>query len=312
MSVVTLERIGVVHDEVVALAEVDLAIGPGEVVAVLGPNGAGKSTLFEVVLGLVRPDTGRAEVLGRAPGSLRGRVGAMLQDAGLPDQIAIAELVRLVARSYPAALSLDDVIHRVGLTGKQDRTVGVLSGGERQRLLLALATVGGPELLLLDEPTAAMDTEARAAFWDQARTSVGRGVTLVFATHDLAEADAVADRVIVLQQGRIVADAPPSELKRQVSGRVAVLTTDAPAEQVASWPGVSRVVADDTPPGRARRLQAWADDAANVVVPLVRAGHTLSDLTVRQVDLEAAVADLTHHGPPQHRHPSTTAPEAVS
>jgi ABC-2 type transport system ATP-binding protein len=311
MSVVTLERIGVVHDEVVALDGVDLTIGAGEVVAVLGPNGAGKSTLFEVVLGLVRPDTGRAEVLGRAPGNLHGRVGAMLQDAGLPDQITIAELVRLVARSYPAALSLDDVIHRVGLTGKQDRTIGVLSGGERQRLLLALATVGGPELLLLDEPTAAMDTEARAGFWDQARTSVGRGVTLVFATHDLAEADAVADRVIVLQQGRIVADAPPSELKRRVSGCVALLTTDAPAKRVASWPGVGRVVADDAPPGRERRLQAWADDAANVVVPLIRAGHTLSDLTVRQVDLETAVADLTRHGPTQSQ-PATPTPETVS
>jgi ABC-2 type transport system ATP-binding protein len=311
MSVVTLQRIGVVHDEVVALDGVDLAIGPGEVVAVLGPNGAGKSTLFEVVLGLVRPDTGRAEVLGRRPGSLRGRVGAMLQNAGLPDQIAVGELVRLVARSYPAALSLDDVIHRVGLTGKQDRTVGVLSGGESQRLLLALAIVGGPELLLLDEPTAAMDTEARAGFWDQARTSVGRGVTLVFATHDLAEADAVADRVIVLQRGRIVADAPPSALKRRVSGCVAVLTTDAPAEQVASWPGVGRVEADDTHPGRARRLRAWTDDAANVVVPLVRAGHTLSDLTVRQADLEAAVADLTRHErtPPD---PAAPTPETVS
>lgn len=310
MSVVSLERIGVVHDEVVALDGVDLTIGAGEVVAVLGPNGAGKSTLFEVVLGLARPDTGRAEVLGRAPGSARGRVGAMLQDAGLPDQISVAELTRLVARSYPAALSLDDVIHRVGLIGKQDRTVGVLSGGERQRLLLALATVGGPELLLLDEPTAAMDTEARADFWDQARTSVGRGATLVFATHDLAEADAVADRVIVLQHGRIVADAPPSELKRRVSGCVTVLTTDAPTEEVSAWPGVGRVLADDAPPGRERRLQAWADDAANVVVPLVRGGHTLRDLAVRQVDLEAAVDELTRHAP--HRLVSTPTSEAVS
>jgi ABC-2 type transport system ATP-binding protein len=202
----------------IALDGLDLAVERGEIVAVLGPNGAGKTTAFELFLGLVRPTSGSVSVLGRAPGGpVRGRVGAMLQSAGLPEQVTVRELVRLVGRSYPRALATDDVLARTALTRRADRTVTTLSGGERQRLLLALALVGAPEVLLLDEPTAAMDVASRRTFWDQARASVADGVTILFATHDLTEAATVADRVLVVSAGRLVADTTADELTRHGS-----------------------------------------------------------------------------------------------
>ncbi|MPV36372.1 ATP-binding cassette domain-containing protein [Georgenia subflava] len=215
MTVLEMRGVRKSYPGVEALDGLDLAVERGEIVAVLGPNGAGKSTAFELLLGLVRPTAGTVEVLGHAPGRVRGRVGAMLQSAGLPEQVTVRELVRLVGRSYPQALEVDDVLARTSLTKRAARTVTNLSGGERQRLLLALALVGAPEVLLLDEPTAAMDVASRRSFWDQARASVEDGATVLFATHDLAEAAAVADRVLVVSAGRLVADTTADELTHQ-------------------------------------------------------------------------------------------------
>lgn len=299
MSVVELEQVGVRYGEVVALDGVETVVGRGEVVAVLGPNGAGKSTLFEVLVGLVRPTEGSARVMGAVPGGARHRVGAMLQHAGLPDQISVAELVRLVGRSYRDALPVDEVLGRAGLTTRRNRTVGVLSGGERQRLLLAMAIVGAPSLLVLDEPTAAMDLEARHRFWGRARTSVGDGATLLFATHDLAEADSVADRVLVLQGGCLIADASPAVLKEKVSGVVVTVATDAPSEVVAAWDGIDRVevTADAPMTGELLHLRIWADAPEKVVVPLVAAGYRMNQLSVSEADLEDALAQIT--APPE-------------
>ena len=207
MSAVTKEY-GPVH----ALDGVDLTIERGEIVALLGPNGAGKTTTFELLLDLARPTHGRVEVLGGTPAAARGRVGAMLQSAGLPEQVTVRELVRLIGRSFPQAVPVDEILRRVNLTGRATRTVTTLSGGERQRLLLALALIGEPELLLLDEPTAAMDVVSRRAFWAQARTAVGHGATILFATHDMTEAETVADRILVIARGRLLADGTPAEL----------------------------------------------------------------------------------------------------
>ena len=297
MSAVALEQVSVRYGEVVALDRVETTIDRAEVVAVLGANGAGKSTLFDVLLGLRRPTAGTARVFGRPPGGARRpRVGAMLQSAGLPGQVSVAELVRLVGCSYPSSLAVDEVLARVGLATKRDRTVEVLSGGERQRLLLAMATVGEPALLVLDEPTAAMDVDARRGFWEQARANVGDGVTLVFATHHLAEADAVADRVLVLERGRVIADASPDTLKRQIARVAVTVATDAALGLVAGWDGVEHVeksldaaVADDG----LRQLRVWADTAEHVVVPLVQGGYRLRGLSVDEADLEDAFATLS-------------------
>ncbi len=213
MDVLSLTGVHKRYGPTTALAGVDIAVARGEIVALLGPNGAGKTTVFELLLlGLVRPSAGRVEVLGAPPGSHRHRVGAMLQSAGLPDQVTVAELVGLVGRAYPRPLPVREVLERTALADRARRTVTALSGGERQRLLLAMALVGAPELLLRDEPTAAMDVAARRTFWRLARASVADGATVLFATHDLTEAEAVADRVVVVAGGRVLADAPPREL----------------------------------------------------------------------------------------------------
>ncbi len=212
MAVVEMRDVHKDYPGVRALDGIDLQVRRGEIVAILGPNGAGKTTAFELLLGLARPSSGTVEVLGSAPGAQPGRIGAMMQGAGLPEQTTVRELVRLIGRSYPQAHDVDDVLERTALARRADRTVTLLSGGERQRLLLALALIGAPDLLLLDEPTAAMDVASRRAFWDQARASAGDGATIVFATHDLAEASAMAQRVLVMDAGRVVVDSTPEEL----------------------------------------------------------------------------------------------------
>jgi ABC-2 type transport system ATP-binding protein len=297
MSVIELVGVCKVYREVVALADVDLTVGVGEVVGLLGPNGAGKSTLFEVALGLAAPSAGTVRVLGQRPGSaVRARVGAMLQNAGLPEQVTASELVRLVGRSYPAAVPTDVMLDQVGLAHRCRHEVATLSGGERQRLLLALALVGDPAVLLLDEPTVAMDLDARRRFWEYIRAAATRGTTVLFATHDLEEAESFADRVVLLDRGRVVADAGPAELRRQVSGCVVTLATDAAPEQIATLPGVTAVAPAE---GGSRlkegtaRLDVSATDAVSVVVPLVLAGHELTELAVAEADLETAFAWFT-------------------
>jgi ABC-2 type transport system ATP-binding protein len=213
MAVLEMRSVRKEYRGVVALADVDLRVERGQIVALLGPNGAGKSTAFDLLLGLVRATDGEVTVLDQRPGGRVGRrVGAMQQTAGLPEQVTVRELVRLVGRSYPASLPVDEILERTGLTSHAGRMVNDLSGGERQRLQLAMALVGAPEVLLLDEPTAAMDPGSRRAFWDRARASVREGATILFATHDLAEAATVADRIVVLHHGRVIADATPEEL----------------------------------------------------------------------------------------------------
>ncbi|WP_168202713.1 MULTISPECIES: ABC transporter ATP-binding protein [Georgenia] len=237
MTVLSMTDVHKRYGPTAALAGADLAVHRGEVVALLGPNGAGKTTMFELLLGLVRPTSGRVRVLGAAPGTSRHRVGAMLQSAGLPEQVTVAELVELVGRSYPRPLPTPQVLERTALTDRARRTVTALSGGERQRLLLAMALVGAPELLLLDEPTAAMDVASRRAFWRLTRASVAEGATVLFATHDLLEAEAVADRVVVVARGRVIADAPPHELAEHdhLEEVFLALTEESPTVEGA-WP----------------------------------------------------------------------------
>ena len=297
------------YRDVEALAGVDLCIEPGEIVAVLGPNGAGKTTLFELVLGLVRPSGGEVQVLGDRPGSRanRLRTGAMLQGAGLPEQVSVRELVALMGAAYPHPAPVDEILQRTALTDRAGRTVTALSGGERQRLLLAMAIVGQPDLLILDEPTAAMDVASKRAFWAQAEIAVAAGTTLVFATHDLVEADTVAERVVVLGNGRILADATPSELKALVAGKILTVTTDAAADRVAALPGVDHVLVESDD-GDGARLIVRGDRPELVVHGLVRDGWRVDDLTIVDAELEQAFLHLTADRPVE----ATTEPAEVT
>lgn len=191
-----------------ALDGLSLAIHSGETVALLGANGAGKTTAVETLLGLVQPDDGQVRLFGGSPWRAveAGRVGVMLQDAGLPEGVRVGELISLIRGLYREPSRLEEMLRLVDLADVADRQVQRLSGGQRQRVRLALAMVGHPDLVVLDEPTAALDVEARRAFWAGVDVSVAAGQTVLFATHRLEEADAVADRVIVIAHGRGVAD----------------------------------------------------------------------------------------------------------
>jgi ABC-2 type transport system ATP-binding protein len=206
---------------VAAVRGVDISVRAGEIVALLGPNGAGKSTTIDMLLGLTRPDSGTVSVLGRPPSeaTAAGAVGVMLQTGSLLRDLSVRELLTMMASLYPAPLDVDDVLRLVGIGAIGSRRTQKLSGGETQRVRFALALVSNPELLVLDEPTVAMDVESRHAFWTTMRQFAARGTTVLFATHQLEEADTHADRAVLIAEGRVVADAPTNEIKAMVGRR---------------------------------------------------------------------------------------------
>lgn len=203
-----------------AVDGIDLTVQPGEVVAFLGPNGAGKSTTIDMILGLTRPDAGRVQVLGLTPEDAvrSGRVAAVMQSGGLLPALTVQATVDVIASLFPGADS-EEVIRRAGLDEVRQRTVSTCSGGQQQSLRFALALLSDPDLLILDEPTAGMDVDARRRFWADVRADAARGATVLFATHYLDEADHFADRVVMVARGRVVADGTTAEVRARTSGR---------------------------------------------------------------------------------------------
>jgi ABC-2 type transport system ATP-binding protein len=213
---------------------------------VLGPNGAGKTTAIKLLLGLTRPSAGHARLFGEDPiaPAARRRAGAMLQVSKVPETLKVREHLELFASYYPNPLPLADVIAAAGLRGLEQRLFGTLSGGERQRVLFALALVGDPELLFLDEPSVGMDVESRRAFWGHVRGLLKRGKGILLTTHYLEEADALADRVVVLHHGRVIADGPPSAIKRLAAGKRVRCVTRLDDAALRLLPGVQSVARD--------------------------------------------------------------------
>ncbi len=204
-----------------AVQGIDLTIEPGEIVALLGPNGAGKTTTIDMILGLSQPTDGQVSVYGTHPREAieRGLVSAVLQTGGLLKDLTVAETARYTASLFASSRPVDEVLRRAGITAIADRMVGKCSGGEQQRLRFAMALLPNPELLILDEPTTGMDVEGRRDFWSAIREDAERGRTVLFATHYLEEADAYADRIILLRQGEVVADGTGAQVKALASGR---------------------------------------------------------------------------------------------
>jgi ABC-2 type transport system ATP-binding protein len=288
------ELLGVTRrfDEVIALDSVDLTVEAGTTVALLGPNGAGKTTLIGIMLGLDEPTAGAARTLGLLPAAAvaGGRVGAMLQTTGLPAGVKVAELLTFVRQLYPHPLSETDLLERSGLTALAGRRVEALSGGESQRLRFALAIAGDPDLVFLDEPTVAMDVDSRRAFWGDMRRSAAEGRTILFATHYLDEADEVADRIVVLDRGRVVADGTSESIKTSVGGTtVSFLHDGTDPGAFARLAGVTAVQVDR---GRTSLTTTDGDATARA---LVRAGIPFRGLEVSGPDLEDAFVTLTHH-----------------
>jgi ABC-2 type transport system ATP-binding protein len=219
---IVLSRLSKSYGNVHAVRSVDLAIVPGETVAILGPNGAGKTTTIEMVLGLTRPDSGTVTLFGKSPAQAvaAGAVGGMLQTGALVEYLSVRELVTMVASVYPRPLPVEHAMQLAGVTEFAERRTNKLSGGQTQRVRFAIALVSNPDLFMLDEPTAAVDVEGRREFWASIRAVAAEGKTVIFATHYLEEADAYADRIVLMARGRIVADGPATEIKAKVSGRI--------------------------------------------------------------------------------------------
>jgi ABC-2 type transport system ATP-binding protein len=273
-----------------AVRGIDVSVAPGETVALLGPNGAGKSTTIDMMLGLTAADGGTVSVLGRAPGDAvaAGLVGAMLQTGQLIRDLTVRELMLQFASLYPRPRDVDETIAEVGIESIADQLTQKLSGGQTQRVRFALALVTDADLLVLDEPTVAMDVESRHAFWTTMRAIAAGGRTVLFATHYLEEADAYADRAVLMADGVVVADGPTTEIKAMVGTRTIRATLPrVPAEQLERLPGVGRVERR----GEAVSIHCTDSDAA--IRALLDAFPEARDIEIGGAGLEEAFLELT-------------------
>jgi ABC-2 type transport system ATP-binding protein len=278
-------------DQVVpAVRGIDVSIAARETVALLGPNGAGKSTTIDVILGLARPDAGTVSVFGQEPSTViaGGRVGAMLQSGSLLRDLTVRELVQMMAALLPRPLDVDEILELTGTAGIAGQLTQKLSGGQAQRVRFALALVPDPELLVLDEPTVGMDVETRRAFWSTMRDFAARGRTVLFATHYLEEADAYADRVVLMARGSIVADGPPTEIKAMVGPRTTRASLpNVPIDELERLPGVTRAEL------RGEAVVLVCSDSDRAVRALLERFPTARDLEITGADLEQAFLQLT-------------------
>ncbi len=287
---IRLDQVSKSFGPVRAVRDVSLDIAPGETVALLGPNGAGKSTTIDMLLGLSTPDAGTVSLFGMPPvkAVAQGAIGAMLQSGSLISHLSVREYIHLLGSLYPDPLPVDQVIELAGLHDVMDRRTEKLSGGQSQRVRFASALVSNPSLIVLDEPTVAMDVESRRAFWDAMRDFAQRGRTIVFATHYLEEADSFADRIVLLARGTVVADGPTTEIKARVGHRLVRFTLDgASAAELGSLPGVTS--ADIR--GDAVTLTSLDSDSAIRAVIARYAGAR--DFEITGAGLEEAFIELT-------------------
>jgi ABC-2 type transport system ATP-binding protein len=278
------------YGRTLALDGIDLSLHGGEVLALLGANGAGKSTAVAAMLGLLKPDAGEALLFGRSPALLaaRRRAGVMLQSAGIPENSRVDELLALTRSYYPSPRSAAECVALAGLEGLLDRRYGRLSGGQQRRVQFALAICGRPRIVLVDEPTTGLDVEARRAFWAVLRGLRLEGAALVLTTHYLEEADALADRVVVMRAGRAVAEGTPMQLKARSGGTRVQCRSALGIDDVRTLPGVREAHREGD------RLLLRCGDADAVIRELLRRDPALAELQVVPASLEDSLLELTH------------------
>jgi ABC-2 type transport system ATP-binding protein len=289
---VAVELLGVVKDfgSVRALDSLDLTIRQGEVVALLGPNGAGKTTAINIMVGLRRPTRGSARLFGLDPRDRRARTlsGVMLQDVSLPPNLKVTEMIRLFSACYPAPLPGAHLLEVSGLVSRSAALIGTLSTGERQRLFYALAICGDPCLLFLDEPSVGMDVEGRRSFWENIHRIAARGSTIVLTTHYLEEAEAIAERVVVLKQGRVIADGTPEVLKGKIpSRRLRFEFVEPPVNGLFEGLSIQSVRLDNS------HATILTDDPEAVLERMFQRRYRVRDIEVVGASLEEAFVELT-------------------
>jgi ABC-2 type transport system ATP-binding protein len=287
--VASLEGVSRNYGEVRALRNVNFSVRAGQVVALLGPNGAGKTTAVKLLLGLIQPNSGKVRVFGGDPTNPQNRIrlGAMLQVGKVPETLRVCEHIDLFSSYYAKPMPLADVLAAAGLEKLAARKFGDLSGGQRQRTLFALAICGNPDLLFLDEPTVGLDVEARRSLWEEIRRLVELGKTVLLTTHYLEEADALADRIAVINQGEIIAEGTPAEIKSQTSGKRIRCLTSLSEAALLQIPGVTNVKRDR------EAVEIHTGEAESIVRILLSRDPSLSGLEITTAGLEEAFLALT-------------------
>jgi ABC-2 type transport system ATP-binding protein len=278
------------YGQVKAVDGIDLLIAPGEVVALLGPNGAGKSTTVDMLLGLTKPDEGLVNVFGNEPSRAvaEGAIGAMLQNGTLLDDATVGETVAMIASLHRRPMPVEEAMRRAGVEEFANRRCNKLSGGQKQRVRFAVALVSDPDLLVLDEPTAAMDVGTRREFWASMREFTEAGRTVLFATHYLDEAEEFADRVVLMREGHVVADGSVAKVREMASGRtISAVLPSVPVDQLSVLPGV--VDADR----RADRVQLACNDSDAALRALLTTYPHVHDIEISAAGLEEAFLALT-------------------
>jgi len=298
LIVASLEGVDKNYGDVPALRRVNFRVRAGELVALLGPNGAGKTTAVKLLLGLMQPNSGRARVFGVDPTNPenRMRTGAMLQVGRVPETLRVREHIDLFSSYYQKPMASVEILAAAGIEKLIDRKFGDLSGGQRQRVLFALAICGDPDLLFLDEPTVGLDVEARRVLWDEIRKMVTRGKTVLLTTHYLQEADALADRVAVINHGEIIAEGTPSEIKAKTAGKRIRCVTSLSVNILRQIPGVTAVKEDR------EAFELNAVEAEPVVRELLARDSKLSGLEVTSAGLEEAFLALTSETARDEKH----------
>jgi ABC-2 type transport system ATP-binding protein len=285
----TLDQVSKHYGAVQALKNFTLEVRAGELTAVLGPNGAGKTTAIKLLLGLARPTSGRVSVFGGDPMLMEThlRVGAMLQVGRVPESLRVREHIDLFSSYYSQPLPMKQTLAIAGIENLRERKFGELSGGQKQRVLFALAICGNPDLLFLDEPTVGLDVEARHLLWDEIRQLLTLGKTVVLTTHYLEEADALADRVVVINKGSVIAEGTPQEIKARTAGKKIRCLTRLNVGSIRGLPGVADVQDDRG------TMVIHASRPENVLRELLNRDPDISGIEVAGAGLEDAFLALT-------------------
>ncbi|MBM7569003.1 ABC transporter ATP-binding protein [Paenibacillus sacheonensis] len=289
-AAIQLNGVSKIYKDKKAVDNLTLSIAEGTVVALLGPNGAGKTTTVSMILGLHKPTKGTVKLLGGDPGDarVRDRIGAMLQDVSVIEGLKVGESINLFRSYYERPLDLDYLLKVSNLESEKNKMASSLSGGQQRRLNFALALAGDPEVIFLDEPTVGMDVTSRQLFWETVRAMAGKGRTIVLTTHYLDEADSVADRIVVINNGKIIADGTPGEIKSETTGRMVTfvagptVTTDA----LHRLPGVTDVE------WSGRQVKVFSNDTDALIKALVLENFDMRDIEISTGGLEDAFQAL--------------------